>query len=125
MSQSPTLSSAEVLVLRLTVTPGALSQAVEDANLPGLRLATQQGAEVSFGKSRLAFRAVRTPAHKLIDWKDPARADELYDLAADPGEGRNLIAEPASRAVLEHLRSRLLAWMGRNGDPALAWPASP
>jgi arylsulfatase A-like enzyme len=70
----------------------------------------------------LAFRAVRTPAHKLIDWKDPVRGDELYDLAADPGETRNLIADPASRAVLRDLRSRLLAWMRRNDDPALSWP---
>jgi uncharacterized sulfatase len=74
---------------------------------------------------RLAFRAVRTPAHKLIDWKDPARSDELYDLAADPGEGRNLIAEPEAREVLQDLRSRLQLWMRRNGDPALAWPQAP
>jgi hypothetical protein len=73
MSQSPTLSSAEVLALRLTVTPGALSQAVEDANLPGLRLTTQQGAEVSFGGSRLVFRAVAEglEAQSLVVKDDP------------------------------------------------------
>ena len=58
MSPSPTLSSAEVVVLRLTVTQGALAQAVEDANLPGLRLSSRDGAEVTFGASRLVFRAV-------------------------------------------------------------------
>jgi len=77
----------------------------------------------SFG--RLAFRAVRTPTHKLIVWKDPARGDELYDLASDPAETRNLIADPAAQEVLRDLRSRLAAWMRRNGDPALSWPARP
>lgn len=69
----------------------------------------------------LAFRAVRTPTHKLILWKDPARGEELYDLAADPAEAHNLIADPAAQEVLRDLRSRLLEWMQRNGDPALSW----
>ncbi len=43
---------------------------------------------------RLAYRVVRTPAHKLIVWKDPARGEELYDLAADPAEA----AQPRRRA---------------------------
>jgi arylsulfatase A-like enzyme len=69
----------------------------------------------------LAFRAMRTPTHKLIVWKDPARGEELYDLSADPSEARNLIADPTAGEVLGDLRSRLLAWMRRNGDPALSW----
>jgi hypothetical protein len=83
MSQSPTLSSAEVLALRLTVTPGALSQAVEDANLPGLRLTTQQGAEVSFGGSRLVFRAVAEglEAESLVVRDDPQATFTLRLLA--------------------------------------------
>jgi arylsulfatase A-like enzyme len=71
---------------------------------------------------RLAYRAVRTPKHKLIVWKDPARPDELYDLAADPAEAHNLIADPAKQEIQRDLRSRLLAWMQHNGDPALSWP---
>jgi arylsulfatase A-like enzyme len=74
---------------------------------------------------RLAFRAVRTPEHKLIVWKDPARGNELYDLAADPAEAHNLIADPAAQEVLRDLRSRLQGWMQRNEDPALSWPAAP
>ena len=71
----------------------------------------------------LAFRVVRTPTHKLIVWKDPARQDELYDLVADPAEAHNLAGQPAAEGVLRDLRSRLLAWIRRNGDPALAWRA--
>jgi arylsulfatase A-like enzyme len=73
----------------------------------------------------LAFRVVRTPTHKLIVWKDPARGDELYDLVADPAEAHNLLAEPAAQEVLLDLRSRLLAWMQRHEDPALFWHAAP
>lgn len=77
------LSSAEVLALRLTVTPGALSQAVEDANLPGLRLTTRQGAEVSFGGSRLVFRAVAEglEAESLVVKDDPQATFTLRLLA--------------------------------------------
>lgn len=73
-----------------------------------------------FGK--LAYRVVRTPTHKLIVWKDPARGDELYDLKADPAEARNLAGDPAAASILADLSSRLTVWMQRNGDPALAWP---
>ncbi|HZW89054.1 MAG TPA: hypothetical protein VFF12_08250 [Myxococcaceae bacterium] len=83
MSHAPTLSSAEVLVLRLTVTPGALAQAVEDANLPGLRLSSHDPAEVTFGGSRLAFRAVAEglEAESLVVRDDPQATFTLRLLA--------------------------------------------
>ncbi|HET9228884.1 MAG TPA: sulfatase/phosphatase domain-containing protein, partial [Thermoanaerobaculia bacterium] len=68
-----------------------------------------------FGK--LAYRAVRTPTHKLIVWKDPARGEELYNLSADPAEAHNLIADPAAKEILDDLRSRLQDWMQRTEDP--------
>lgn len=43
-------------------------------------------------------------------------AEELYDLAADPAEQRNLAADPAVAAVLAELRGRLDAWMKEQGD---------
>ena len=83
MSNAPTLSSAEVLVLRLTVTSGALAQAVEDANLPGLRLSSHDSAEVTFGGSRLAFRAVAEglEAESLVVRDDPQATFTLRLLA--------------------------------------------
>jgi len=83
---------------------------------------TEWSDEESETFGRLAYRAVRTPTHKLIVWKDPARGDELYDLAADPKETRNLVDDPAAQGVAGDLRARLLAWMRRNEDPALSWP---
>jgi arylsulfatase A-like enzyme len=50
--------------------------------------------------------------------------EELYDLASDPFETRNLAADPAHRKVLEGLRARLDRWMeetndrGRQPEPA-------
>jgi hypothetical protein len=72
-----------VLVLRLTITPGALAQAVEDASLPGLRLSTHEGAEVTFGSSRLAFRKVAEglEAESLVVRDDPQAAFTLRLLA--------------------------------------------
>jgi arylsulfatase A-like enzyme len=97
------------------------------AALAGTSEIAEAFAEWSDEKSErfggLAFRAVRTPTHKLIVWKDPARGEELYDLAADPAEAHNLIAEPAAQEILRDLRSRLHLWMQRNADPALSWQA--
>ena len=44
--------------------------------------------------------------------------DELYDLATDPWETRNLIDHAAYREAARDLRRRLLAWMETTGDPA-------
>jgi len=44
--------------------------------------------------------------------------DELYDLAKDPHEMRNLVKDPDYRDTLEQMRERLLAWMAETQDPA-------
>ena len=43
-------------------------------------------------------------------------AEELYDLAADPHEQRNLADDPAFQEKLKSLRSELDAWMHEQGD---------
>lgn len=95
------------------------------AALAGEIEVTEAFAEWSDERSRkfghLAFRAVRTPRHKLVEWRDPERPDELYDLVADPRETRNLVADPAAAEVLGDLRRRLREWMQRSADPARAW----
>jgi arylsulfatase A-like enzyme len=92
-------------------------------------------------------RCIRTERHKLIvnfsaapsfmdpsqSWRpravtvtppDPARAYhplvELYDLAADPWEQRDIAGEPAAAGVRRGLLARLGAWMRDTADPLLA-----
>jgi len=52
-------------------------------------------------------RGVRTERWKLIHYFEPPEEWELYDLQADPGERRNLAADPAHAATLATLRARL------------------
>lgn len=42
--------------------------------------------------------------------------EELYDVAADPHETRNLAAEPRHAQTLEDLRGRVARWMKQQGD---------
>lgn len=79
-------------------------------------------SEWSDTKSRfgpLAFRSIRTTRYKLIDWEDPEKLDELYDLEADPHESRNRLGDPDLKEVAEDLAGRLRAWRVRTEDPTL------
>jgi uncharacterized sulfatase len=67
------------------------------------------------------YRLIRTPTHKLIDWADPQRADEFYDLASDPEEKKNLIDAPDAQTKRQALRGKLVDWMKKTDDPALQW----
>ncbi len=71
--------------------------------------------------AQVHLRMLRTPEWKLIrDFHNEGR-DELYHLAADPGETRNLIADPdpLAREARQQLHTRLLAKMAEVHDPVL------
>ena len=52
---------------------------------------------------------VRTPCWKYVH--DPmGDQDELYDLASDPWELQNVVAEPVQRGAVEQPRLRLADW---------------
>jgi arylsulfatase A-like enzyme len=52
---------------------------------------------------------------------DPPERDELYDLATDPHQLRNVAADPAHAATIADLRARLLAWSLAT-EPAVPLP---
>jgi N-sulfoglucosamine sulfohydrolase len=55
-----------------------------------------------------------------LGWRDRVIATEqLYDLAFDPNEARNLAGEDACAEVMGGLRERLDAWMTETDDPLL------
>jgi arylsulfatase A-like enzyme len=51
--------------------------------------------------------------------------ESLHDLFFNPGEGRNLIAEPEYAEVHRELEQRLFEWMRRTGDPLVNGPIAP
>ncbi len=57
-----------------------------------------------------------TRAADLVKRYHARPAEELYDLAADPHEGRNLAADPQHAEWLETMRDELQAWMIAQGD---------
>ncbi len=60
-------------------------------------------------------RAVRDSQYKLIVYPQLAYA-QLFDLAADPHETRNIAAAPESGPRIERLRSLMREWQTRVGD---------
>jgi arylsulfatase A-like enzyme len=63
---------------------------------------------------RLKAEGRLTPA--VAQWLGPKPAEELYDLAADPDQVRNLAADPAHAGHLARLRRDLDRWIARVGD---------
>lgn len=76
---------------------------------PRIRLQVQLDAPYH-GKAAMC----RTAAHKYV--RRLYEQDELYDLALDPGEQRNVVDQPAYREVLGELRLRLLRWYQETCD---------
>nr|MBP9903847.1 DUF4976 domain-containing protein [Verrucomicrobiota bacterium] len=73
-------------------------------------------------RAQVHMRMYRTPEWKLVrDFKNEGR-DELFHLAADPGETRNLIADPspAARVAYHDLTARIFAKMAEIHDPLLS-----
>jgi choline-sulfatase len=63
-----------------------------------------------------AGRMVRTDRYKYVIYDSGKRREQLTDLAADPGETKNLAADPAHQDALRHHRKLLADWVDRNQD---------
>lgn len=71
-------------------------------------------------------RMVRTRNWKYI--YNPGAEDELYDVASDPGELRNLAEDLGYKHVLRRMKDRLVAWLNRTRDDIGSedsWKGSP
>ncbi len=65
------------------------------------------------------MRMIRTPEWKLIRHFEPGGEDELYHLASDPGETRNLATTSEHEQSLAALDRQLTEWMRSIKDPIL------
>lgn len=80
-----------------------------------LRGSAGNGADSIFCYYRDFQRAVRTKTHKLIVYPQ-ARRVQLFDLAKDPWETRDLSGDPAEAALKAGLLARLKKWQLELGD---------
>jgi arylsulfatase A-like enzyme len=86
-----------------------------DGRLPGRDdiYATYHGNQFGLYSQRM----VRTEQWKYV-W-NPTAQDELYDLAADPGEITNLAGNARCAEPLAAMRQRLVGWLEQSQDPLL------
>lgn len=84
-----------------------------------------RGPEARFAEYNLTgpvpFYTVRTDQWKYIH--NEGQTDELYDLATDPAETRNLAANPRHAAIRRQLRERLFDWYNPDRNPFRPPPA--
>ncbi len=68
------------------------------------------------------MRMIRTSQWKLVRHHHANGMDELYNLADDPGEARNLYNNAQHRQARDDLQKRLTEWMRSIDDPLLREP---
>jgi arylsulfatase A-like enzyme len=120
-------SDALVSLIDLLPTLGDLTGVRAPSDVDGLSLRPvleQRAPQVRdtvfaeyYGKQawRVPIRMARTARWKYVRYL--SYGEELYDLAADPGELRNLAREPGAAADRTRLARELDAWIRRSGDP--------
>ncbi len=91
------------------------------ANTPGRSFAPAlTGKELDWDDT-VFFEYIDTRVIQTRDWKYTKRflaaPNELYDLARDPGETRNLADDPEFQSVRNEMDARLTAFFDRYADP--------
>lgn len=85
---------------------------------PLIRGETTRHRESIFSAYRHEQRAVRDERFKLIEYfVAGSRRSQLFDLANDPWETRDLAADPAHRSTLSRLRQTMSRWQDESADP--------
>lgn len=95
-----------------------------DSRLPGASFAgllegkpAESGRYVVVHDEYGPVRMIRTQEWKYVH-RYPYGPHELYDLASDPDERRNLIDDPSAGRIAAELKSQLEHWFVRHADPA-------
>lgn len=78
----------------------------------------------TFGQTHgVRGRMVRTDRFKYVAYDRGHHREQLFDLTRDPGETKNLAADPQFKPVLADHRERLAQWCGATNDPFELAPA--
>jgi arylsulfatase A-like enzyme len=96
----------------LSLRPLLERRSAQDAAWPREMVFAQYYGKQSW---RVPIRMVRTARWKYVRYA--GYGEELYDLAADPGELRNLALEPSAASERTRLTRELDEWMRRTDDP--------
>jgi uncharacterized sulfatase len=64
----------------------------------------KEAAFTQLGRADFAGRSVRTERWRYTEWEEGKQGAELYDYASDPGEERNLAADPAHAGEVARLK---------------------
>ncbi len=134
------LSNVDFLPTLLELIDIPAPDKVQGSSFAGVFRGERAAREAVYGMVFCTTRAVRTDRYKLVwntgerQWTTPPvdpvhpRGEwhwptwELYDLEADPMEGRNLIARQELAGVLDKLHALLWDWMESVDDPILRGP---
>jgi len=73
-------------------------------------------SELRYGAAEREGRMLRTRRYKYIRFNSGARAEQLFDLASDPGETFNLARRPEGASVLDEHRKLMRGWLASTGD---------
>jgi arylsulfatase A-like enzyme len=104
----PTLCELVDVAIPATVEGSSFATILRD---PGKR-----GHESTFAYFEDSQRMVRGARWKLIRYPK-VQKEQLFDLAHDPFETKNLADEPRHAALITSLRTKLEAWQDQGGDP--------
>ncbi len=117
---APTLLELADLEPPDTMLGASLVPLFEDEAAPWRdRLLYEYFQEAHAGTGVPSILGVRTERWKYVHYPElPDDIDELYDLAADPFELRNLIADPSYAATLGELQGALQQQLADTGYPA-------
>ncbi len=65
----------------------------------------------------MLHRGEKNMGKRTVDQFIHRPAEELYDVASDPAEARDLAGDPKHAATLAELREKVRAWQKKTGDP--------
>ena len=127
--------SSDALLSGYDVMPTLLEYAglagLADARLPGRSFVPVLTGESDTGRDLVVVyaeygptRMVRTQEWKYVH-RYPYGPNELYDLASDPDERRNLVEEPQHRKRVREMRHHLAEWFAQYVEPATDGAALP